>query len=406
MRILIAHNFYGDHVADGEGNVFKAEAEMLANQGHTVRTFSRTNAEVNSYSLIQKIKAFWNLSWSQDSYDKISKEIESFKPDIMHVHNYFFQLSPSIFKAAKDQGIPTVVSCHNYALATPCALYLRDGKPCEKCVNKNPWRLIWHRCYNNSLLRSIARYRTHYLSRKKNRWTDYIGGFIVLTKFGLQKHIESGLDPKRIFIKPNFIRDPLGKGEQIQSGNGAIFIGRLSNEKGIQTLIKSWETINYPLTIIGKGPLQQMVAEAGNKNINYLGQLSHKSIFEELRKSAFVVFPSICYEAFPLVILEGFAMGKPIVASNIGAMAEIIEDGKTGIHFRPGDADDLAAKVKSLIQTPEQITKMALAVRQEYQNKYTEQKNYEKHMEIYQSILGTNSASTNIVDNNLATVNC
>jgi len=406
MRILIAHNYYGDHVADGEGNVFKAEAQMLASQGHTVKTFSRTNAEVNSYSISQKIKALWNLSWSTDSYERISKEIKSFQPDIMHVHNYFFQLSPSIFKAAKDHGIPTVVSCHNYAIATPCALYLRNGKTCEKCVNKNPWRLIWHRCYNNCLLRSLSRYRMYYSSRKKYNWTDYIDGFIVSTNFGMKKHVETGLDRKRIFIKPNFIKDPLGTNEQIKTGTGALFIGRLSNEKGIRTLIKSWETINYPLTIIGKGPLQQMVADSGNKNINYLGPVSDEALLQELRKSAFVVFPSICYEAFPLVILEGFAMGKPIVASNAGAMAEIIKDGKTGIHFRPGDAADLAAKVKALIQMPEQITKMAIAARQEYLDKYTEQKNYEKHMEIYQSILGTNSASSNTADKNLTTINC
>ena len=393
MRILLIHNYYGDYARGGEGNVFEQEAKMLEEHGHTVRKFSCTNAQVKEYSLIDKIKFFRDLAWSRSSYDLIKREILDFQPDIMHVHNFFLVLSPSIFRAAKDCKVPVAVSCHNYGLATACGMYLTKGKTCERCVNKNPWRLIAHRCYNNSLLLSLARYRMFYLSRKKHNWTETIYGFIVSTQFAVKKHIETGIPAERIYIKPNFIEDvqqeDLPDEIETEPGQaGALYIGRLSREKGIETLLKSWENIDFPLTIIGYGPMKGLIRKARNKNIRYLGLVTKETLIRELGRAAFVVFPSVCYEAFPLVLVESLSAGKCVAASNIGAMAEIIEPGRTGVLFEAGSAGDMREKVKFLINNPEPAFRMGQAAREKFLGCYTKEIVYSKLINIYEDILG------------------
>lgn len=386
MRILTVHNYYGNYAPGGEGNVFDAEKQLLQAHGHEVKAYVRTNSEILNAGLVGKIRAFWQAPWSPKGYRAIREEIDRFQPDIMHVHNFFMVLSPSVFRAAKDAGVPTVATLHNYRLLSPCSQLLRNGSVCEKCVGKNPWRILLYRCYRSSFWASLLRYRTYYLSSKRRGWIDDIDAFIVLTGFGMRKFVEGRLPGGRLHIKPNFVEDPMNGRSVSPPGHGAIFVGRLSKEKGLSTMMRAWSGVRYPLGIAGAGPLR-IKPEESAASVRFLGHVEHDDVPGLLGKSSFIVFPSVWYEGFPCVLVESFAMGRPVVASRLGAMAEIVEDGRTGLLFEPGNPEDLREKVRRLIDNPGLVAQMGRAARQEYLEKYTPERNYPRLMAIYEEAI-------------------
>ena len=239
MRVLLVHNYTGKYAKGGEGNVFEDEADLLRAHGHDVRQYKCTNAEIMEGSLLQKLRAFINAPWSQYGYRVIREQIEEFKPDIIHIHNFFFILSPSVFRAAKDAGVPVVVTLHNYRFICPCSQLLRNGRICELCINKNPWRIMLYRCYRNSFWASLFRYLVYYLSKKKYGWLDDIDGFIALTEFAKHKYVQAGLPGERIYVKPNFIADPLSNNSFSENQKEyGLFAGRISPEKGLDNLLQ------------------------------------------------------------------------------------------------------------------------------------------------------------------------
>jgi len=387
MRILILHNYYGHYALGGEGNVFETEAAYLKDHGHEVRKFSCTNSEIMNAGITDKIAAFFRAPWSMPSYRAVRKEINRFKPDIMHVHNFFFMLSPSVFRAARDTAVPTVATLHNYRFISPCSQLLRNGKICEKCVNKNPLPILWHRCYHNSFLASLLRYRVYYSSQKSKHWLDDINSFVALTEFGRQKFIDAGFSAESIFVKPNCVGDPLTD-EPTPPGLGALFVGRLSREKGLGHLITAWQKINYPLTIIGDGPLySELKTNNKNLNITFLGSLDREKVFDYIKKSAFLITPSIWYEPFGLVNIEAMAMARPVIGSRLAALPQIIDENKTGLLFTPADPMDLARKVRFMIENPKAVTRMGLAAREAYLKRYTIKRNYELLLNIYETTI-------------------
>jgi len=388
MRILTVHNHYGHYLTGGEGNVLDAESELLEMHGHKVRKYVRTNSEVLNASLFDKIRAFWEAPWSENGYEAISREIKHFRPDVVHVHNFFLIISPSIFRAAKDAGVPTVATLHNYRLLSPCSQLIRNGKICELCLNRNPWRIMFHRCYRNSFWASLLRYRVYYMSKNKHRWLDDIDAFIALTQFGKDKFVEGGLPAERIYVKPNYVPDFSGLQLDYFHREGAVFVGRLSAEKGLKTLMNAWRRIDYPLAVLGDGPIRGEIESLAPKNVSFFGTVSHQEVLEQMKKAKFLVFPSEWYEGFPCVLVESLSMGLPVIASSLGAMAEIIDDGRTGLLFEPGNSEDLCKKVQILIEDRQLGKQIGLAVRQEYLDKYTPEKNYKILLDIYSRIAG------------------
>jgi len=387
VRVLIIHNYPGDYAAGGEGNVFEDEARLLREHGHGVRQFKCTNAEIMQAGPFKKIKAFIDAPWSKLGYQIILEEIEKIKPDIMHVHNFFFILSPSIFRAAKDAGVPTVATLHNYRLISPCSQLMRKGKVCEICLNKNPWRIMLYRCYRKSFLANLLRYRIYYSGKKKHGWIDDIDAFIALTKFGKEKYIEGGLPANRIHVKPNFMADPLNGRQVPQCGCGAIFVGRLSIEKGVGTLLKAWQDIDYPLTIVGDGPLRQQLEKSAPDNVRFVGFKSHQEVLALIVNSAFMIFPSECYEGFPLSLLEAMAIGKSVIASDLGPRREIVEDGVNGLLFEAGNIKELKNKIEFAIENTSLMQEMGQKARELYLKLYTPERNYKQLMSIYDKVL-------------------
>jgi glycosyltransferase involved in cell wall biosynthesis len=285
-----------------------------------------------------------------------------------------------------------VQTLHNYRLLCPNALLFRQGKVCEDCLGKVfAYPGIVHGCYRESRAQSAVVALMLSAHRLLKTWHKKVSRYIALTEFARQKFIYGGLPAEKITVKPNFLADdkeyvPHTEGQ----GKGALFVGRLSEEKGLRTILHAFRQLpEVPLTIAGDGPLRQMVeAEVlRGANIRYTGRLNKEEIMALMRQSAFLIFPSQWYEGFPMTIVEAFANGLPVIASRLGAMAEIISDGKTGLWFAPGDASDLLQKVKWAYEHPAEMRRMGVNARKEYEQKYTAEKNYQMLMGIYQEAM-------------------
>ncbi|MGE4442217.1 MAG: glycosyltransferase family 4 protein [Desulfomicrobium sp.] len=389
MRILIVHNHYGNYAVGGESMVMRTEAELLSRNGHDVFVYERTNDEISKITVWGKIKAFKNICWSSEGYDAVAAHIEMFKPDIMHVHNYKFLLSPSIFKAAKDRNVATCLTLHNYRLVCPAGQFLRNGKVCEKCLSASPYRMLFYRCSSNDLIKNCAQFYLYQGTRNRKFLAPWVDAYIALTSFGKSKFITGGIPKDRIFVKPNFVN--VSCYNNSMDKHGAIYIGRLSKEKGLDLLLKAWNEIDYPIDIVGSGPLERELQRNANGNIKFHGQLEHEKCIEMIRKSAFLIFPSVCYEGFPLTILESFANATPVIASDLGPRREMIQDGVNGFLYPPNDIDMLREKVCSLIESSGLCQCMGENAKNCYLNFYSAEKNYDQLMTIYESAIDYSS---------------
>jgi len=279
----------------------------------------------------------------------------------------------------------------------PAGTFFRAGKPCEECLDHGQWRSVLHACYRDSRLTTAGMAITLATHRWRGTWAG-IDYYIALSQFSRKQFLRGGFPAEKLFVKPNFVYpDP---GVCTDKGDYALFVGRLSPEKRVSTVLNAWSQLSAPidLHIVGEGPessqLRRQAAAQGLKNVHFEGYQSRDQVLAFLRRARFLVFSSEWYENFPVTIAEAFGCGIPVVCSRMGAMQEIIEDGRTGLHFIPGSAEDLAEKVEWAWNNPERMQGMGRAARQEYENKYTAEKNYPILMEVYRrAIAGCNSQS-------------
>lgn len=368
----------------------EAEARLLIEHGHDVLKYQRTNAEIDEACIWTRAKSALDLAWSRAGYAAISDVLGKFAPDIMHVHNYWLVLSPSIFAAAKDRGVATALTLHNYRLVCPGTQFLRNNKPCELCLDGKPWRVLRHRCYPGpSLLKSILSLRLFLDTRNRKFLSPWVDGYIALSEFGREKFIAGGLPEAKIHVKPNFLDDPYHQGETPLEGRGAIVVGRISQEKGLDTVAKAWQGLDYPLTIVGDGPLRKSMEQKMPAGVGFTGQKSHDETLQLCKRSAIFIFPSECYEGFPLSLLEGMALGRAIIASDLGQRREMMQDGVSGLLYEAGNPEDLRKKVIRLIENPDLRISLGNAARRTYLERYTPEKNYAMLMDIYRNILGS-----------------
>ncbi len=392
MRILIVVNYYGHFVTQGgEPQVVQAEVELLRSHGHIVSKYEATNAEIEELTLVGKCQSLWQVGWSKTGYERVGAAIDAFRPDLMHVHNYWFRLTPSIFAAAKERGVATALTLHNYRLTCPATTFLRKGRPCELCMDGKASRILIHRCYpGGSWLKSLLAYRLYRETRKRQFLASLVDAYIALTEFGRQKAVVGGLPPEQLYLKPNFMADPLNGGAPARPKEGAIYVGRLAPEKGVLSLLEAWRHIDYPLTIVGDGPQMAAARRAGGNQVKFLGSRSHDEVLRLIEQSAFLVFPSESYEAFPLTLLESMAVGRAVVASDLGARRETVIDGKTGLLYRGRDIQDLTSKVRHLVSDQNLCTTMGTAAREAYLAKYTPATNYQMLIRIYEEAVERN----------------
>lgn len=388
MKILLVHNYY--QKPGGEDQVFAAEGALLESYGHMVVRYEAHNDQVEEFTSFQLAKA---TIWNSHAYRELKKLIKAERPDIMHVHNTFPLISPAVYYAAKSENIPVVQTLHNYRLLCSNPNLFRNGKVCEDCLGKFiPWPGIIHSCYreNRNASGVVAMMLTSH--RILRTWLRYVDLYIALSGFSRKKFIEGGLPTMKVTVKPNFVGiDPgVGSGE----GNYAIFVGRLSSEKGIDTLLEAWRTLNgrFRLKIAGDGPLASKVMDATQEmsSIEYVGHLSRDEIFGHLKNASVLIFPSVCYEGFPLTIAEAYATGLPVIGSQIGSISELIQHGKTGLCFEPGNSSDLVRQVEWIANHPPELASMRLRARKEFEDKYIASHNYELLLKIYRQVLDKN----------------
>lgn len=396
MKVLLVHNEYQQ--PGGEDIVFRQEARLLSRFGHQVLTYKRSNHEVSEYSGIQRLLLPRRLIWAEDARQEVARILAQVRPDIVHVHNTFTQISPSVYIACRSAGIPVVQTLHNFRLLCPAATFFRNGKVCEECVSHSLWRSVKHGCYRSSRVATAAVAMMLAAHRSLRTWTDNIDAYIALTEFARQKYIHAGFPVDRIHIKPNFVDPDPGQGNA--KGDYALFVGRLSEEKGLQTLLSAWSYIKMPirLFIVGDGPLrpelEEYAAAYGLSSVSFLGRLKHEETREAIKRARFLILPSECYENFPMTIVEAFASGTPVICSRLGAMREIVEAGRTGLHFAANNSEDLAEKVSWAWIRDREMRAMGKEARREYETKYTAEKNYSRMMDIYHRALNKPSPSS------------
>lgn len=379
MKVLILHTHYQQ--PGGEDQSFASETILLREQGHEVQTLTFHNQDLNSMPAWRKAGT---TLWNQAAYRRTRATIRKHRPRIVHIHNTFSLASPGVIHAAKAEGVPVVMSLRNYRLLCVNGLLFRDGHPCEKCLERFPWRGVLHGCYRNNRSASTVVAGMLALHRSLGTWR-HVDAYIALTEFSRRKFLDAGFPSEKIALKPNFIHHDPGCGDG--RGGYALFVGRLSEEKGIATLLKAWRQLKLkiPLKVVGDGSLRGEV-ERGAKmiqEVEYLGSKSPEEVTALMAGATFLVFASLWYETFGRVAMEAFAAGTPVLAAGVGAVGEITDHGRTGLHFRPGDPYDLASKADWLLSHPKELAQMRKEARNEYETKYTAQRNYQMLMEIY-----------------------
>jgi glycosyltransferase involved in cell wall biosynthesis len=398
MKVLLVHNFYQSSAPSGEDKVFKNELELLRKSGLEVIVYTKNNDSITGYGKLDRLYLALKNIWSLETYREIKTLIKKERPDIAHFHNIWYLISPSAYYACKDMGVPVVQTLHNFRIYCANGLLFRDEKICEECITKPIKRFksiknaFKYRCYRNSIGYSLSIALTEYFHWIKKTWIDVIDAYIALTEFSKNKYIDGGLPAYKIFLKPNFISNP--PEPNYFHEDYACFIGRITQEKGLDIIIKAFTLLKsrqIKLMIVGDGALKKQIEQIIKKqkinNIELLGIKKHKDTIQILKNAMFLILPSICYETFPLVLIESFASGKPVIASRLGAMAELIEDKKTGLLFEPGNSNDLLKQINWMLENKDLLIQMGKNARIEFETKYTEEKNISTLLQIYKTVI-------------------
>jgi glycosyltransferase involved in cell wall biosynthesis len=391
MKIIIVHNTYRE--AGGEDVVFENEKRLLQRNGHIVIPYVRSNLEQQDTYFLDRIATATEMIWSSKSRHEFAAILDAECPDIVHIHNTFMAISPSIYSACSARNIPIVQTLHNFRLLCPAGNFFRDGIICDECVAQSLLQSVRHGCYRNSRGATAGVALMLAVHRALDTWRGSVTRFIVLTEFAKRKFVDAGFPSHRFIVKPNFAdHDP---GERVGAGTYALFVGRLVENKGLRVLLNAWKELHeqYPLHIVGDGPdrstLQADASEWQLSGVSFRGRLSPKEVIEAVKGARFVIVPSTLYEGHPMCIVESFACGTPVLCSRLGGLAEIVQHHLTGLLFHPGDSLDLAATVEWAWNHPMELSQMGRGARAKYETDYTAEKNYSLLMEIYEQALAT-----------------
>jgi glycosyltransferase involved in cell wall biosynthesis len=390
VKILQCHNFYQQ--PGGEDQVFHDEAHLLRAHGHEVIQFTRHNDAIRD---MPAWKAALNTIWNRETCADLRRVLREERPAVVHFTNTFPLISPAAYYTVRKTGAKVVQSLHNYRLLCPNAQFLRDGRPCESCLGRMiAWPAVQHACYRNDRKSTAVVAAMLTVHRSLGTWHRAVDLYLALTEFGRRKFIEGGIPADKIVVKPNFIREDPSLGDG--SGGYAVFVGRLSPEKGLETILNAWSQlkVDLPLVIAGDGPLADRVRQAAEQNsrIRWLGHQPSQRVLEIVGQAKFLLLPSLWYEGLPKIIVEAFSKGTPVIASNLGAMTELIEHGQNGMLFTPGDPTALAAAVHQVLEDDATLPRMRRAARDEFERKFTAEANYKLLMAAYRRALGNDSS--------------
>lgn len=374
MRVLIVHNVYQQ--SGGEDSVFRSEAMLLRQHGHEVEEFTRHNDAIAG---MNRAALALRTVWSSEAGEALRTAVARFRPDVVHAHNTFPLISPAAYWAVHSLGIPVVQTLHNFRLLCPQAMLLRNGTVCEDCVGHFPWRGVMRACYRESLPQTAVHAMMLGTHRVMRTYRDKVTLYVALNDFCRDVFVRGGLPADRVRVKPNFVEPP----QERNPGDGAgfLYVGRLSREKGIATLAGALALAGVTCEAIGSGPEEGVLAEA--PGVTMAGWRDGTYVAQRMARVRALVMPSLWYENFPRTLVEAFASGLPVIASRLGAMGTLIRDGATGVLFNPGDATDLAAKLRWAAGHPDEMAAMGRNALREYEERYTPEANHRILLDIY-----------------------
>jgi len=380
--VVLVHNRYRH--PGGEDDVFEAEGRLLESHGHRVERITVDNRDLSRHNPLAIAAA---TVWNRTSYRHLRDRCREVRADVVHFHNTFPIISPAGYYAAHAEGAVVVQTLHNFRLVCLNALCFRDGQTCEECITKSlPWPGIAHKCYRNSRSASGVTAAMLSLHAIAGTWTSHVDTYIALSEFARSRFLAGGIPSVRLVVKPNFLVDDPGAGAH--AGNYALYVGRLSPEKGIALMMRAWSVIGsrLPLKVVGSGPLEGLVRSACG-GIEWLGPQPRARVMELMRDAALLVFPSEVYENCPMTLIEAFATGLPVIASGHGSIGEIVRDGVTGRHFQPGDVSQLIDAVRTLADDPMGRAALGVAARSTFERTYTAEHNYHQLSRVYETAL-------------------
>ena len=378
MRVLLVHNFY--QITGGEDGVFRAERANLEEHGVDVSVFTVTNDRIKG-AVRQAITGLHTV-YNPLARRALALRLAEQRPDVVHVHNFFPQLSPAIFDACRDARIPVVMTLHNFRILCPTALLGTDDAQRERSLGRSCWWTVPRKAYRNSAAATLAVAAMVEFHKRSGTWLRKVDQFIALTEWAKQVFSRGGLPADRISVKPNSVTRPPAA-TSYRAREGALFVGRLDEQKGIRVLLQAWQGLEYPLTIIGDGPLAPLVRQSENEWITYIGRQPRELVQRAMQAARLLVLPSAGYEMFPLTVLEAFANGLPVVCSDVPSLAGLIEDGVTGLKFPPNDAGALADRMRQALADMARLESMGRRAEGIYQERYTPEANVDHLMRVY-----------------------
>lgn len=382
MKVLLVHNRYRYY--SGEDFVVDRMAELLKGKGVNVCMQMRDSRTLEG-TVSGKLNAFITGIYSLPAYRSMLKLIRKEKPDVVHIHNLYPLFSPSVLVACKQASIAAVMTCHNYRLVCPIGWHFRDGAICEKCIGGREYWCILKNCREN-IFESIAYAIRNSIARKLEFFKKNVTIFISPSNFVKCRLIDAGFPADRIRVTPHFVMNSNSNIDH--SGNDYIaYSGRVSPEKGISTLLASARKTKLQLHLAGDYTMMPGFQTSALSNVKFLGHISQKKLGEFYKKARFAVIPSICSETFGMVALEAMGYSLPVIASRIGALPEIVEDGVTGYLFQPGDVEDLAYRMKLLWDNPELCKQMGDAGRKKVIRDYNENIFFDRLLSVYEQAI-------------------
>ena len=395
MKIALVHNYYLE--PGGEDRAFEDEQRLLVDRGHDVLPIVFHNREFANWSVEERLT---RPIWNRASYDRVLKQLRRHRTEIVHIHNTLVVASPSVIHAAKATNAAVVQTVHNFRPLCLNGLLFRNGKVCESCLN-------WHSslpgilrgCYRQSRAASAGAASVQAGHTLAGTWKNKIDLYLAPTEFVREKLIQGGFSSDAIAVRPHFVFEtnsasPVPYADRTGGRPRVVFVGRLSPEKGIRTLLEGWKLVPHPhaeLVVIGSGPLSPYVESAAqsDKRVVAAGHLSPQEVRQYLETAACVVVPSDCYESFGKVVIEGFAVGTPVIVSGHGSLATIVRTGEEGIHFRPGDASDLARQITLLLRDQQMAQRLSEGAKRRFIEQFTAEHIYDATMTLYEHAIGT-----------------
>ena len=395
LRVLQVHNHYSPGWG-GEDTVVQLEAQLLRDRGHVVAEFTASTAALKNGPLFRQMLAVPSFLWSPQSYKSLCQKIWEFQPDVVHVHNTFPRLSPSVFWASRRAGVPVVQTLHNFRHVCANALLIREDRQCEKCVGHPSLPALRHRCYAGSLARTAVIVALNALHWKLGTYTRAVDTYITLNDFNRQVFLRGDFPGHKLVVKPNFV--PVSNLDRPRKPQ-VVFAGAMSQSKGVRLLLEAWDIAaleGFNLLLVGDGPERKALEEqyAQLSRVTWCGRLSRPEVLKHIATSRILAFPSLAYENCPMVLLEALSVATPVVAANHPGLQTIIRHQREGLLFQSGDPQALALALRNaLLADHDTWSRWSSAARRTQAERYSENVSYHQLISIYRSVIRNKSPS-------------